>query len=365
VSRRVAFGALLVLGVLLGAYLTAARQTQGPPLDPRSTAPDGAKAVVELIGALASMDVVDEVPGGDVDTALVMQDRFDRGAEDALLDWVRGGGTLVVADVDSTLTPVVVGTSTGDVDVACAGDVPPGLRDVARLAVGDSLLLDVPAGAGACGPVGAEGGASVVVEAEGAGRIISVGGPDVFTNRHLDEADNAVLAAALLAPDAGARSAFLRPSLLVGSGDRSLVDLIDTPVRAALAQLVVAFLLAALWRARRLGRPVLEPQAVPIESSELTEAVARMLGRADRPGRAAAVLRDRARRDLSGPLGLALDAPGDDVVDAITRRTGLSAEQARRAAIDPVTDDDDLVEVATLLTQIRKDTTHGRRPTHV
>ena len=362
-SRRVAFGALLVLAVLVGAYLTAARQTQGPPLDPTSTAPDGAKAVVGLVDALASMDVVDEVPGADVDTALVLQDRFDRDAQDELLDWVRAGGTLVVTDVDSTTTPVVVGTVTGEVEVSCTGDVPIGLDDVRRLEVGDSLLLDGPAGASTCGPVG--GGALVVVEAEGSGRIVSVGGPDVFINRNLDEADNAVLAAALLAPDADARSAFLRPSLLVGSGDRTLVDLIDTPVRAALAQLVVAFLLAALWRARRLGRPVLEPQPVPIASSELTEAVARMLGRADRPDRAAAVLRDRARRDLSGPLGLPLDARADVVVDAITRRTGLDADQARRAAIDPVTSDDELVEVAALLDQIRKDTTHGRRPTHV
>ena len=362
-SRRIAFGALLVAAVLVGAYLTAARQTQGPPLDPTSTAPDGAKAVVELVDALAAMEVRDEVPDAGIDTALVLQDRFDRDAEQALLAWVRAGGTLVVADAGSTTTPPVVGAATGQVDVDCAGDVPPGLGAAQRLEVGDGLLLEVPTGAASCGPSG--DGAFVVVEPQGAGRIVAVGGPDAFTNRNLDEADNAVLAAALLAPDAGSRSAFLRPSLLVGSGDRSLVDLVDTPVRAALAQLVVAFLVAALWRGRRLGRPVAEPQPVPIESSELTQAVARLLGRADRPGRAAAVLRDRARRDLSGPLGIPLDASGDAVVDAITRRTGLTDAEARRAALDPVTSDDDLVAVAALLTQIRKDTTHGRRPTHV
>ncbi|MFP5578923.1 MAG: DUF4350 domain-containing protein [Acidimicrobiia bacterium] len=360
--RRAAFAALLFLAVLVGAYLTAARQTQGPPLDPASTGPDGAKAVVELVDALASMEVLDEAPGADVDTALVLQDRFDRDAEDALLEWVRDGGTLVVADVDSTLTPTVVGAVADEVPVTCRGDVPGGLRDVARLEVGDGHLLDVPAGAGSCGP---GSGAFVVVEAEGDGRIVSVGGPDAFTNRHLDEADDAVLAAALLAPEPGTRSAFLRPSLLVGSGDQSLVDLIDTPVRAALAQLVVAFLVLALWRARRLGRPVAEPQPVPIESSELTVAVGRLLARSHRPGRAGAVLRDRARRDLAGPLGLALDARADDVVAAIVARTGLTPDQARRAAVDPVTTDDDLVEVAILLAQIRKDTTHDRRPTHV
>ncbi|HSP03444.1 MAG TPA: DUF4350 domain-containing protein [Acidimicrobiales bacterium] len=363
-SRRIAFGALLVAAVLVGAYLTAARQTQGSPLDPSSTAPDGARAVVELVDALATMDVLDEIPGDDVDAALVLQDRFDRDAQDALLDWVDAGGTLVVADVDSTTTPPVVGTVTGPFEVTCAGDVPAGLADVSRLEVADGFRVAVPAGAaGSCSPPG--DGALVVVEDVGAGRVVSVAGPSTFTNRYLDEADNAVLAAALLAPDAGTRAAFLSPSLVVGTGDAGLVDLVDTPVRAALAQLVVAFLLAALWRARRLGRPVAEPQPVPIEASELTQAVGRVLARSDRPGPAAAALRDRARRDLSAPLGLPLDASAEAVVDALSRRTELSPAEARRAAIDPVTTDDDLVEVATLLTRIRKDTTHGRRPTHV
>lgn len=363
-SRRATFGALLVAVVLVAAYLTAARQTQGPPLDPSSTSPDGARAVVQLIDALATMDVLEEIPGDDVDTALVLQDRFDRDAQDALLAWVRAGGTLVVADVDSTTTPPVAGTSSGPVRITCDGGVPAGLGDVSRLEVGDGFRFAVPdAASGRCGPPG--DGALVVVEAAGDGTIVSVGGPGPFTNRYLDEADNAVLAAALLAPDAGTRSAFLRPSLAVGSGDQGLVDLVGTPVRAALAQLVVAFLLVALWRARRLGRPVGEPQPVSIEASELTQAVGRVLARSDRPARAAAVLRDRARRDLSAPLGLPLDASADQVVDAIARRTDLTPTEARRAAVDPVATDADLVEVATLLARIRKDTTHGRRPTHV
>lgn len=359
-SRRLTFGVLLGAAVVVAAYLTAARQTQGPPLDPSSTAPDGARAVVELVDALATMVVLEEVPGSEVDTALVLQDRFERDSQASLLAWVRAGGRLVVADVDSTTTPPVVGAFAGEVELDCAGDVPPGLGDVDRLAVGDGLLLEVPAGAASCAARGE--GALVVVEAVGEGTIVSVGGPGAFTNRNLDEADNAVLVAALLAPEEGTRSAFLRPALVVGTGNQGLTDLIGTPVRAALAQLVVAFLVVAMWRARRLGRPVAEPQPVPIESSELTQAVARLLARADRPGHAAAVLRDRARRDLSGPLGLPLDASADAVVEAITRRTDLTPAEARRAAVDPVTSDDDLVEVAALLTQIRKET-HGRRPT--
>src|SRR5690606_27097626 len=83
------------------------------------------------------------------------------------------------------------------------------------------------------------------------------------------------------------------------------------------------------------GRPVAEPQQVRIESAELTDAVGRLLARSRRPGRAAAVLRDRARRDLSGPLGLPLDAPADVVVDALTPRTDLRPDEVRRATPAP------------------------------
>lgn len=359
-SRRALFGALLVLAVLAGAYLTAARRTEGPPLDPDSTAADGARAVVELTRTFGSMEVVDEVPGPMVDTALVLQDRFDRDGAAALRAWVRDGGTLVVADPDSTLTPPVVGTTDGTVEVACGL---PELADVARLDLGQGLRFDVPAGAASCAAEGA--GGVVVAEPLGDGRIVSVGGPAPFTNRLLASADNAVLATALLVPDDGARSAFVRPSLVVGTGDQGLVDLIGTPVRAALAQLVVAFVVVALWRARRLGRPVAEPQPVQIESSELTQAVGRLLGRTQRPARAAAVLRDQARRELSGPLGLPLDAPADLVVSTLASRSTLSSDEARRATVAPVTTDDELVEVAALLARIRQEITHGRRATPV
>lgn len=359
-SRRAGLLALLALAVLAAAWLTGARRTEGPPLDPESTATDGARAVVELVDAFGDARVVDGVPGPDVGAALVLEDRFGRADAEAVRRWVAGGGTLVVADPDSTFTPAVVGTADGVVDVACEV---PGTDAVTRLDVGAGFLLAQPEGSTACTVGG--GGAVVVSEALGEGRVVSVGGPDVFTNGNLDEADGAVLAVALLVPQDGAASAFVRPAVAVGAGDEGLVDLVGTPVWAALAQLLVAFLLAATWRARRLGRPVLEPQQVQVESSELTLAVGRMLTRSRRPDRAAAVLRDRARRDLSGPLGLPLDAPADLVVAALAERGGLTPAEAHRAAVAPVTTDDDLVEVAALLARTREEIAHGRPPARV
>lgn len=354
-NRRGLWIVLILFAVLLVAYVGAARTSDGPPLDPTSTAPDGAKAVVELVDRLGGeLEVLEGVPDRGVDAALLLEDRLPREQADDVTEWVRGGGLLVVADAGSLFTPPVRGAATDQLSGSCP--FPP-LADVAVLDVDVSRGYDVPAGATGCFTT-PDGDAFVVVEAVGDGTVVSLGGPAVFTNEFLDDDDNAVLAASLLAGD-GRRSAFLRP-VLAGSGDEGLVDLIETPARAALAQLVVVFLVVVLWRGRRLGRPVEEPQPVQVQGSELTRAVGRLLQSNRHPERAAAALRDRARRDLSGPLGLPLDAPVDVVEATVTARTSLTAAEARRAVSEPVASDEMLVQVARLLSRIREEITHDR-----
>lgn len=356
-NRRGLWIGAIVLVVFVAAYFGSSQQNPGPPLDPTSTSPDGARAVVELVDRLGGeMQVVDGVPSRDVDVALVLEDRLPREQADDLEDWVRRGGTLVVADPNSLLTPRVADGVVDVIDDRCAID---GLGDVRRLDVGVGRGYVEPDGADSCFPTGTDA-AFIVRQRSGDGDIVSIGGPDLFTNALLDEQDNAVLAGALLAGD-GRRAAFVRPTL-AGSGDRGLVDLVETPARAALAQLVVVFLVVVAWRARRLGRPVTEPQPVQIQGSELTNAVGRLLRNNRRPDRAAAILRDQARRDLSSLLGLPLDADGDVVESTIVTRTTLDIAEVRRAVSDPVTSDDLLVEVAHLLSRIREELTNDRSP---
>ncbi|WP_436793098.1 DUF4350 domain-containing protein [Actinospongicola halichondriae] len=354
-NRRWIWIGVIAVVVLGGAYFGSSRQNPGAPLDPASTSPDGAKAVVELVGRLGgSIEVVEGVPASDVDVALVLEDRFPRDQADDIEGWVRRGGTLVVADPSSLFSPRV---GAGVIDVVSGRCAVEGLEDVATIDVGVSRRYQTPDESETCF-ASPSGEAFLVSEASGEGRIVSLGGPSVFTNDLLDEDDNAVLAGALLSGE-GRRAAFVRP-VLAGSGDQGLVDLIGTPVRAALAQLLVVFLVVVLWRARRLGRPVTEPQPVQIQGSELTNAVGRLLQNNRRPDRAAAILRDHARRDLSSLLGLPLDAPVDVVESTIAARTSLDDVEVRRATSDPVTSDELLVEVAHLLNRIREELTHDR-----
>lgn len=358
-SRRalVVFGLLAV--VVVATYLGGTRRTGGPPLDPRSTAPDGTRGLVEVVTALGGrLAVVDGAPDRSVDVALLLDDRYGREEAIAVERWVSNGGTLIVADPQSALASTPVGSALDTLRGRCEI---PALIDVGELAVSVSRSLVVPDGASGCFP--ADGGAFIVAEARGEGTVISLGGPAVFTNEYLDRVDNAVLAAGLLVHP-GSSVAYLRPAL-PGGGDRSLVDLVDTPVRAVLWQLVVVFGVVVLWRGRRLGHPVPERQPVEVDAAELTDAVGRMLARNGDPARAAADLRDRARRTLSGRLGLALDAPADLVVRTLDERSSLTIDEVRRAVVGPVRTDADLVAVARLLTRLREEITDVRTPTRI
>jgi hypothetical protein len=189
---------------------------------------------------------------------------------------------------------------------------------------------------------------------------VAIGGPAVFVNTTLGSFDNSVLAASLLAPAAGTRVAFVEPPR-AGTGDTTLVDLIDVRVKRLGLELVVAFVVYALWRARRLGRPVAEPQPVPIAGSELTEAVGGLLQQSRAPERAAALLRADFRRFLSERLGVPATAPPGVLADAAAAR--LRADPHEVAALldeQPVASDADLVALAQSIDAIRQEVLHGQ-----
>jgi hypothetical protein len=140
--------------------------------------------------------------------------------------------------------------------------------------------------------------------------------------------------------------AFLRPPP-PGAGTKSLADLVSDRWWDALWQLGIAFALLALWRARRLGRPVLERQPVQLEGSELVVAVGDLLQRAGGRGAAADRLRDDARRRVADRLGLPPSAPLDAIAGAVASRTGRpTADIAALLAGPPPATEAELAELA-------------------
>src|SRR5262249_44649822 len=159
--------------------------------------------------------------------------------------------TLVVADPRSDLNPyagfgdeVAAGLGT---TVIGRGSCPvPALANATSIALNNDVvgslsgrLFDAPPDAPRCFAMQESGLGTggqpkefnaVVVQPSGRGQIVSLGLPAIWTNGHLGEADNSVVAADLLAPRSGTRVAILQ--LPPGTtGNTSLSSLISVGVK--------------------------------------------------------------------------------------------------------------------------------------
>ena len=358
--------ALVALAVVV-ALLGNPDDDDGAPLSADGTGPTGAKAMVlllEELGADGALDV--EVPSDDVDRAVLLQDQLDDRRRDALLDWVADGGTLVVADPRSPLTPLVADgigmLGLGDIELPSASCDIDDLSDVHQIAPGGGALYEVGEGSGSCFGDGRQ--AYVESTEHGSGTVIAVGNAGAFTNDRLDDDDNAVLVSQLLAPEPeGSTVAFVDQvsEEAVGAGDDSLIDLIPDNVLLAMLQLVVAFLAYVWFRARRAGRPVAEPLPTTIAGSELVAAVGELRQQEKAPERSAALLRDDLHRTLARRLGVPPDAPIDDLV-AVAERAGADPDRLRSVlAGPPVTDGDGLTALARDIDLTRQEVLHEHR----
>jgi Domain of unknown function (DUF4350) len=359
-ARRPLLWGAIALTILLVALAGARRGSPGNPLDPASTGPDGTRALVDILEELgARVEVSNVVPVSGGGAVLLLSDNLEQHDRAALLAWVRQGGTLVVADPDSPVTRVEVAGSSrvgfldAELERRCGI---PALRDVHRVSAPGGLLLRVPPGAQGCFSRG-EDGSWLVAEPVGDGTVVRLGGTSALVNREIGSSDNAVLAASLLAPSRGDRVVVLKPPL-PGGGSRQLGDLVAPRVKLALWQLAVAFVLLALWRGRRLGRPVTEPAAVRIPGSELVVAVGNLLQRGRHRRQAATLLAGDLHRVLTERLGLPASAPLEQVADTVTARTGIDRGRVL-AALQPSSpqSEADLVRLALSADAIRTEVT--------
>ncbi|MFE0134154.1 DUF4350 domain-containing protein [Streptomyces sp. NPDC059037] len=315
-------GILLALVVLLAAAIAIAAVrsgTQHGRLDPRSADPYGSRAVAELLAdqgvstrVVTTSEEARSAAGPDT-TLLVtspdlLTDRQQSRLHAATKD--SGGRTVlltpgtpsigalapgVTADatpsLDSTLSPrcsLPAAQRAGSADVG-------GLRydtlapdaDACYLSDGLPSLLQLPA-------------------ADGEGDTVVLGAPDILFNDRLDEHGNASLALQLL----GSRPhlVWYLPSLAddaaTDAEDRDFFDLIPSGWLWGTLQLTIAAVLAALWRARRLGPLVPERLPVAIRASETVEGRARLYRKANARDRAAAALRSATRTRLAPLVGV-------------------------------------------------------------
>jgi hypothetical protein len=353
----VVLAALVVLaGLIVGAPAQA-----GTPLDPRSTSPNGTKALVLLLQQFhVTVNLTNALPGPITDVALVLSDRLTDDRRTALARWVSAGGTLVVADPDSELQPAAV-VAESSVHQPVPGPCP-ALGRAKAIDTGGSLMLRSVPGATACFPAKPGADAYFLVDRPiDTGHVIGLAGAGLFTNDLLAHDDNSVLAVDVLAAGGSNPTVDLLLPSPVGAGNQSLASLIGAPVKLALVQLLVAFVILALWRARRLGQPVIESQPVQVAGSELVVAVGNLMARSQARDAAASVLRGGLRRWLTSRFGLPPGATINELADAGSLRSGLDREGLNQALTDrPLVSDADLIALAQSLEHIRQEVAHGR-----
>jgi hypothetical protein len=342
VSRSSVLWWVAVAVIVVGAGVVLGRgRTSGPPLDPASTDPLGTRALVELVERFGA-DVTrrlpgdDQGPGGDgaddpatvPDAVLILRDELDGGTRDRLVRWVGDGGVLVVADPSSPLSRPPAGSTTdGSLPAGtCTVDTLAGLGEVEA---GSFLRYAVEAGERSC--FGTVGEAWLVARAEGSGTVVLLGGAAPLVNENLDEADNAAVVTGLLAPRPGARIVVLYDPVAGESGDTTLADLVPGRVWWAIAQLGVAFAVYVLWRARRFGRPVPEPQPVALPGSLLVGARGDLYRRGRSHQRVAGDLRRDAEHRVRRQLRLGADGPLP--VAEIAARSGLEPAEVERLLV--------------------------------
>lgn len=346
--RWVAIAVAVGLALLLAAYLGGRPGRDGPPLDPRSDGPLGTSALVSLLEELgARVDLSVGLPRPSDRVALLLQDRLDEAQVREVEQWVRAGGTLVVTDPGSRLVPAPVDRFAAPGSVRLEPDrcSISALADLDAVEAGAAVRYRLGPADQSCFGDGTE--AFVVQRELGSGQIVAVGGAAFVTNELLGERDNAVLAATLLAPRADGTVRVVEAPLPAGGGDQTLSDLVSDGVRRGLLQAAVAFVLYALWRAIRLGRPVPEQQPVDVAGSELVAAIGRLLAQTRSPGAAADVLRERARRMLQTRLGVPASTPVEVLAEIAAARSATPVSDVLTAIGEhPVTTDAELVGVA-------------------
>ncbi len=143
----------------------------------------------------------------------------------------------------------------------------------------------------------------------------------------------------------------------IGTGERTLADLVRPGVWMAITQLAVAFVIFAIARAVRPGRPVSEPEQVPIAGSELVVATGNLMQRARHTQRAGWLMRGNLYRDLCVRFHLPTTTSIVVLDTAATTIAGLTPDRLGACLRREVSTDAELLLLAAELQSIRELTT--------
>ncbi|MFD7527640.1 DUF4350 domain-containing protein [Streptomyces sp. NPDC059849] len=356
--------ALLVLVVAAIALATVRSGDQHGLLDPRSADRSGSRAVAELlkergvsVRVVTTLDDATAALGPDT-TLLVTSPNLlaphQQNELRAAADSSAGRTVLLAAGPTSvrTLVPGVSAQSTGPVATRSPECSLPAARSAGDVETGGFGYSSDGLDTIGCFPSG--GLPTVLLVERGTGDTVLLGAPDLLRNDRLTNQGNASLALQLLGsrphlvwylPSLADASAAAENGGAEGHGtsdDRSFADLIPRGWLWGTLQLALAAVLAAIWRARRLGPLVTERLPVAIRASESTEGRARLYRKANARDRAAESLRSATRTRLAPLIGVPpRDAHSPStLVPAVSARLGSTDDSFQALLFGPAPSDD-------------------------
>lgn len=359
---RTARWILLALAVItavsvLTAYLTGARP--GARMDPASSSPDGALALVTLLRD-AGVDVVEASRLYDVernarpDTLLVVAESSFLVDDDALRRLADlPGDRLLVEPVSRTREALADGLKVAP-DSSFGGDPDcdlPAAERAGRTRLGTATTFEANDGADV---TRCYGGAVARYTRDGR-TITAVGTADFMLNGGLTQEGNAALAMNLVG--SSERVIWYTPTLVEGESDASasVTDLIPGWVFWVVLQLCLAVLLTALWRGRRVGPLVAEDLPVVVRASETVEGRGRLYRSRRARDRAADALRTGTLHRLLPRLGMNATTAPPAVALAVAERIGGDPNAHGHWLFGPAPDTDaDLVTLAHQLDDIER-----------
>ena len=368
--RRYRVVLLVVVLVLLAAIAMGVARSRGAQgrLDPQSVDPEGGRALATLLGDRGvRVDRVTDpsmlATGLSSTTAVLvpLPGLLDESAARELGD--ASQGSLVLLDpprnVLESLTADIRPSSVMSIRVRSAG-----CDEGAAVAAGDVLIGGTTYSSESGTRCYGDGDAApmVVGTTRGGARLVVLGTGTMLTNSRLDEDGNAALGLNLLGGDGSADELrWLVPDPGTAANRGSASSILPDWVPSAALQLLLAGLLVALWRGRRLGPPVVEPLPVVVRASEAVEGRSRLYRRAQARDRAADALRSGALARMVPRLGIDSSRGGDPspeaVVAVVASRSGRSDADVHAVLFGPPpADDAGLVALADSLDSIVRHT---------
>ncbi|MGQ4450437.1 DUF4350 domain-containing protein [Streptomyces griseus] len=349
-TRARAILAVVLILVVAGITFAAVRSgTNYGQLDPRSADPKGSRAVAELLEArgisvtvVTTLDEASAATGPDTTLLVTGPNLLTRSQQLRLNEatTASAGRTLLIAPgpgATARLAPGVRAEAHHAVSALAPSCELPAARRAGTADLGGTRYTAQDPAAVSCYP--SAGLPSLVVLPTGtSGDTVVLGSPDFLYNERLDKQGNASLALQLLGsrphlvwylpsltdpsataddnapgdgseeqPEGGARDE--------AADESSFLDLVPSGWLWGTLQLALAAVLAAVWRARRLGPLVTEQLPVAIRASESAEGRSLLYRKANARDRASDALRAATRTRIAPLVGVpARDAHTPDVL---------------------------------------------------